>query len=64
MERIFKFNTREEAIAALRKAKERKQARELQLREEYAALQEEMRTEVNYDESAFNNTHKSRITIF
>ncbi len=45
MERIFKFNTREEAIAALRKAKERKQARELQLREEYAALQEEMRSE-------------------
>lgn len=45
MERIFNFNTREEAITALRKAKERKQAREKQLQEEYAALQNNLSEE-------------------
>ena len=45
MERIFNFNTREEAIMALRKAKERKQARERQLQEEYASLQDKLSEE-------------------
>ena len=45
MEQIFNFSTREEAITALRKAKERKQARERQLQEEYATLQDNLSKE-------------------
>lgn len=41
---IFKFNTREEAIAALRRAKQRKREREEQLQAEYAAVKDELRT--------------------